>query len=76
MNTVFNVLGWLGAVILIAGFYANTTNKISSEDKVYHVLNIVAGLALGVSSYYYGAIFSVALNSFWVIIACLGLYKN
>lgn len=76
MNLAFNLLGWAGAFVLVATYFAVTLGKVTTKDSSYHILNILAGLALGVSSYHYTAFFSVALNSFWVAIATFGLVKD
>lgn len=75
MNLVIDILGWAGAFLLIGTYFLMTLGKIVNTQKSYHYLNIAAGLLLGVSSLYYHALFSVALNTFWVLIASSALLK-
>jgi len=67
------VIGWLGALLLIVSYLLISFNFLQAGDLRFQLLNILGALLLGFSSFILGAWFSVGLNIFWIAIALVAL---
>lgn len=72
-NLLIDVLGWLGAVALLAAYALVSAKKLEGNSGRYQVLNLLGGGFLIVNSFYYGAYPSVGVNVVWIAIALLTL---
>ena len=68
MEIIINIFGWVGMLLVIAGYYLVSTGKIEGQSYQYQTINIIGALCLGINAYYYGAMPSVTLNIVWLII--------
>lgn len=73
MNTLIDIAGWLGAVIILIAYYLISSKKVQGDSKTYQALNLIGAFALIINTYFRGAIPSSALNVVWAIIAIKGL---
>jgi hypothetical protein len=67
---LFEVVGWTGAVMVLAAYWLVTRHGTSVA---YHVLNLVGAAGLLVNALHHGALPSTAVNSVWIAIAVWGL---
>jgi len=72
-NLLVDVIGWLGAVALLAAYGLVSAKKLEGNSIQYQVLNLLGGGFLIVNSFYYGAYPSVGVNVVWIAIAILTL---
>ncbi len=69
MEVLLNVLGWIGAVLLLLAYALVSFKKIEADSQTYQWLNITASILLLVNTIYYGAYPSSFVNAVWTIIA-------
>jgi hypothetical protein len=72
MNAVemmIEVLGWLGAALLIGAYAMVSYGPTNANRRLYQSLNIAAALLLAVNTAWHRAWPSTALNVIWMIIA-------
>jgi hypothetical protein len=71
MNSMIEVLGILGAVLLLAAYWLVSSNAILSTSKESHFLNFVGASLIALNSAHHGAWVPAVLNVVW---ALRGLY--
>ena len=75
MTLVVDVIGWIGASLVLLAYFLITKRILDSRSRLYHMLNLVGGVGLGYNTYYYSAYPSTAVNLFWIMIAVYGLLE-
>jgi hypothetical protein len=71
MNVWIEVMGWIGALLILAAYGLISAGKLEARSALYQLMNIVAAAGLIVNSGWNGALPSAALNVVWLFI---GLY--
>ena len=71
---IFDVLGWIGMVLVLIAYALLSTNKINS-GKLYQVLNLIAAIFMAIGLLPKNAWFSFALQVAWGIIAIISIIK-
>lgn len=66
---LIEIVGWIGAVILIAAYGLVSYGSVDGRSRVYQALNTLAGLLLAANSVWHRAWPSVAVNIIWTGIA-------
>lgn len=69
MEILLNVLGWIGAFLLLLAYALISFKKLEADSETYQWLNIVASILLVINTIYYGAYPSSFVNATWTIIA-------
>jgi len=72
-SLLIDILGWIGAVALLAAYALISAQKVKSHNLLYQGLNLVGALGLIVNSAYYGAYPSTFVNVVWTGIAIAAL---
>jgi hypothetical protein len=67
---IYEVVGWIGAVLVITG-YAMVTRLGTS--RLYHVVNVLGAAGLLVNAVRHGAFPATAVNVVWAFIAIWGI---
>lgn len=77
MSTIFlvNIIGWIGALSLLAAYLLVSRGKIPGRSYLYQGLNIIGSLGFIINSGYFGAIPSVGLNTIWLLIGIVTIFK-
>ena len=70
------LLGWCGAVLLIAAYGGVTVGRVAVAGTLFQGLNLAGAILLGISSAALGAWFSVGLNVFWSVVAVVGITRS
>ncbi|MCR5787789.1 MAG: hypothetical protein K6G37_01725 [Bacilli bacterium] len=70
----FDVIGWIGMVLMLVDYMLLSTNKIDNGI-LYQVLNLVAALFMAIGLFPKNAWFSFTLQVIWGIIAILAVIK-
>lgn len=65
---IVSLFGWVGAVISLYAYYSVSNNKMDGISFRFQFLNIVGATLILINSAYYGALPSVMVNFFWVLI--------
>lgn len=76
MNPLIEVIGWLGAVLVLAAYGLLSAHRLSSRSAAYQVLNIGGSIGLLVNAGWNGAIPSAVVNVIWLGIGVNALWRN
>ncbi len=60
------MVGWLGAIFLLTGYYLIQTKKVKHNDMVFILLNIIGAFLLLINTIYHRAYPSALANLVWV----------
>ncbi len=71
---VFDVLRWIGMILVLLAYGLLSTNKISN-GKLYQTLNLIASLFMAIGLLPKNAWFSFLLQIVWAIIAIITIIK-
>ena len=71
---IFDILGWIGMVLVLLAYLLLSLNKISN-GKLYQILNFVAALLMAIGLFPKNAWFSFSLQVIWGVIAVISLIK-
>ncbi len=75
LEMVITATGWLGFICCSTAFLLLNTNKLTPDQLLYQVLNIIGGTGLTISAVYFNDIPNIAANAFWIIIAVFGFFR-
>ena len=64
---LLELIGWVGAGLLLLGFALNLFQKITPHSTSYLLLNLIGSLLLLYNAYVNGAFPFVAVNFVWVV---------
>lgn len=70
----FNIVGWLGMILVLIAYALLSTNKIKN-GKLYQVLNLLAATLMAIELFPTKAWFSFTLQIIWAIIALISIIK-
>jgi hypothetical protein len=70
---IVDVLGWLGAVLLLLAYWRVSHGLLDPKGRHYQWLNVAGGALLIVNSAWYGAFPSVAVNVVWILVGLQAL---
>lgn len=75
MNTdlIFNIIGVLGAILILLGFYRTSIGKWKNRSFWYEFDNLFGALFLVIYQLHAHAYISVVVNTIWAIVAFTGL---
>jgi hypothetical protein len=76
MNTLVEILGWMGSVLIVGSYALNITGRLAATHKLYVLANILGGIFFVVNTYFHQAYPSMFVNIVWVIIAIVMLNKK
>jgi hypothetical protein len=70
------LLGWIGAVLLLAGYVQVSRGRYSGDGRHYQALTLLGSLGLGLAAVGGRVWSSVALNATWVAIGVVTLLRG
>jgi formate hydrogenlyase subunit 3/multisubunit Na+/H+ antiporter MnhD subunit len=73
MSLFIDIIGWIGAALVLLAYALVSTNRVRAQSAVYQWLNIVGALGLVVNSGWSGAIPSAVVNLVWIGIGVYSL---
>jgi len=76
MQTLVNVLGWIGAVLYLVAYALISSKKVEGDASLYQGINILAGILVVLNSFYWHAYPSAALNVAWIGVAVFTLGRK
>ena len=71
-----DVIGWTGTLLVLMAYLLITNRRLSSESKLYQIMNLAGAMGLIINGYVNGAYPSVGLNVAWSFIALYGLFQG
>jgi len=69
----YDVVGWMGAALILLAFWLLTHKVVHSHSYEYLFLNLLGGFFLAFETWRHGSLASFALNVIWVAIAIYGI---
>ena len=72
-DIAIEVIGWLGALMILVGFALNGFEILQSQSYAYQLLNLVGALGVVVTSLHRKVHQTALLNGFWAVIAVFAL---
>lgn len=72
-DITIEVIGWLGALMILVGFALNGFEILQSQSYAYQLLNLVGALGAVVTSLHRKVYQTALLNGFWAVIAIFAL---
>lgn len=70
---VYNVIGVVGSLLILFGFYRTSIGKWTGKSFWYELDNLVGAVLVIIYQVHYHAYISVVLNIIWAIVAFRGL---
>jgi hypothetical protein len=70
-----DVIGWLGAIALLAAYAMLSAEKLTARSRSFVLLNAAGSSALTLNGFAHGALPSAALNVVWLFIAGKALHS-
>ena len=69
------VAGWTGALLILLGYLAITTGKLTGDSALYQWINVAGAAGFVVNGWWHGAVPSAALNVVWLLIGTVALIR-
>ena len=76
MDPLIEIIGWLGAVLVLSAYGLLSAHRLSSRSVTYQLLNIAGSIGLVINTGWNGAIPSAAVNVIWLGIGAHALWRN
>lgn len=70
---MYTVIGSLGAMLLLLGFYRTSIGKWTGKSFWYELDNFFGAILILIYQFHYRAYISVTLNIIWAIVAFRGI---
>ena len=75
LDVMMEVVGWVGAVLILAAYGLLSAGKLDAKTPTYQWLNVVGAIGFILNSGWNGAWPSAALNVIWVGIGAVALMR-
>lgn len=75
MAIAVEIIGWIGAVLVLIGYISVSTGRLSGASPAFHWLNAIGAGCFILNTWWHGAIPSMALNIIWSGIGFTALYR-
>ncbi len=75
VDVAIEVIGWIGAVLILAAYFLLSAGRLDAKSPVYQWLNVVGAAGFIANSGWNGAWPSAALNVVWVGIGVFALIR-
>jgi uncharacterized protein with PQ loop repeat len=73
-QTIADVIGWVGAVLLLVAYALLSFKKLTSNSVLYQSMNVLAGIGLAISSFSHAAYPLTFVNSVWSVIGVIAIF--
>ena len=69
------IIGTVGVTLLLVAYFLQLIKKISSDSKIYALLNIIGSLLSAYSSYLIAFVPFIVLELTWALVSVIALVK-
>lgn len=76
MNYFVEIIGWIGAVLIVGAYFLNINGRLKSSSGIYILSNLFGGIFFTVNTLVHQAYPSMIVNIIWVFIAIAALFKK
>ncbi|MFG1489337.1 hypothetical protein ABMA58_08810 [Oceanospirillum sp. HFRX-1_2] len=74
--TWFDLVGNIGVFLVVLAFYLLQTERLTSRDIRYSLLNLTGAILLLISLLFNWNLSSVIIELFWIGISLIGIFKH
>ncbi len=74
VKTIYQVLGWFGAMLFLIAYYQLIAKKWKSSSYVFHIFNLMGGILVGINAFNDRSYPAAFINIAWSLIALYGIY--
>ena len=76
MNTLLiEIVGWIGALLILAGYALLTSGRVTAKSPLYQWLNVVGAIGFIINGLANHALPSAGLNIVWLGIGLFALWR-
>ena len=75
LDLFMEIVGWIGALLILAGYGLLSAGKLDARSPAYQWLNVIGAIGFILNSGWNGAWPSAALNVVWVGIGLVALVR-
>ncbi len=72
---IYEMIGWLGALLFIFAYFFLVLGWLSSERGPYHLMNALGGICLVINAVNLSDMPTLVVNAVWGVIALYALVK-
>jgi hypothetical protein len=76
MKVAVEVIGWIGAALILGAYALLSTGRLRAESLTYQLMNILGAAGFVVNSGWNGALPSAAMNVIWMGIGVYALRQR
>ena len=76
MNYFIEIIGWIGAVLIVGAYFFNINGQLKSSSVVYIISNLLGGIFFTINTFVHQAYPSMIVNIIWVVIAIAAILKK
>lgn len=76
MDYCIEIIGWVGAVLIVGSYFLNINGKLKSTSSIYIFSNLLGGVFFTVNTLVHHAYPSMIVNIIWVMIAIAALFRK
>ena len=73
INSIIDIIGWTSVLIFILAYLLLVLKIVNSDSAIYHLVNLLGAVGLVFFGLQKKSKHLVFLNSFWILIAVVGL---
>ena len=75
MTIVIELVGWLGAILVLGAYILVTSGRLSGKSALFQWMNALGAGFFVLNTWWHGAIPSMVLNIIWAAIAIGALWR-
>ena len=75
MDLIFEIIGWLGVILLLIAYGAISQGRLTNQNLSFHLLNLFGALGIIINAMHHGAYAPAGLNIVWAAVATWGVYQ-
>ena len=75
-RVILELVGWIGATMLLSGYYLIQTRKVREDHKLYMFLNIAGAIFIMLNAWSHRAYPSTITNLLWALVGSVAVYKT
>jgi hypothetical protein len=74
-ETLIETVGWIGAALILAAYILLSSGRLGAQSRPYQWMNVIGAIGLVINSGWNGAIPSAVLNTIWMAMGVVTLWK-
>lgn len=71
---IFYIVAWTGTISYLIAYFLLSINKIKSDSKLYHALNIIGAIGLIFNALHFHDYPNLVINIAWLAIALIAIF--